>query len=358
QIDHFSIKSFHARFIQANLFDEVSQSAGVYRIAPRFGSPGNQGFVAHGVAVHDVDQDGFLDVFVTGATENFLYINQGDGTFKNRSESAGVQTTPTVSAPLFLDYDNDGDSDLFMAAPGDQMLYENRMIPDGTLEFLNVSYEAGVGHLAQGFSAISADVNNDGLPDIYVASYNKYGLVMPNSWFQATNGTPNLLFINQGDGRFAEKAAAWGVADNRWSYAAQFGDLNGDGRADLYVANDFGQNAFYLNRGTHFSDAAAELGLLDPGNGMGVSFGDYDNDGLLDIHVTNMSSTAGNRILKRLFPDAMTQLDDTRVLNKLAAGNTVFKNLDNGQFKDVSATLGPFSAGWAFGGGFVDFDND
>ena len=71
-----------------------------------------------------------------------------------------------------------------------------------------------------------------------------------------------------------------------------------------------------------------------------------------------MSSTAGNRIIKRLFPDEATQLEDTRVLNKLAAGNTLFANLGDGQFKDVSASTGPFSAGWSFGGGFVDFDND
>jgi hypothetical protein len=89
-----------------------------------------------------------------------------------------------------------------------------------------------------------------------------------------------------------------------------------------------------------------------------VAFGDFDNDGHLDLHVTNMSSTAGNRILQRLFPDAATQMDQTRVLNKLAAGNTLFRNVGGGQFEDVSQAVGPFGAGWAFGGGFVDFDND
>ncbi|MBM3277532.1 MAG: VCBS repeat-containing protein [Candidatus Handelsmanbacteria bacterium] len=206
---------------------------------------------------------------------------------------------------------------------------------------------------AQGYSAVAGDVNLDGRPDIYVASYNHYGLVMPNSWHQATNGTPNLLFINQGGNRFAEQAAQWGVADNRWSYAAQIADLNEDGRPDLYLANDFGEKAFYLNDGTRFRDVAAERGMLDPGNGMGLLLGDFDNDGDLDLHITNMSSTAGNRIIKRLFPEATTQREDTRVLHKLAAGNTLFRNLGGGNYEDVSAAMGPFPANWAWGGGGV-----
>ena len=181
---------------------------------------------------------------------------------------------------------------------------------------------------------------------------------MPNSWSRATNGTANLLFINQGDGGFQEQAQQWGVADSRWSYAAHFGDFDGDDRQDIYLANDFGENALYLNRGDHFIDAAGTLGMLDPGNGMGVSLGDYDNDGHIDIHVTNMSSTAGKRILERLFPDETGHVSGTRVLVKLAAGNSLFRNLGDGTYQDVSSEVGPLAAGWAWGGGFIDFDND
>ena len=359
-IDHFEVKeeTFKTRFAAVDLFSEVSLPAGVYRAVPPFGAPGNQDFVAHGVAVADVDRDSLVDIFVTGSGENFLYINQGDGTFVNRAEAAGLQFTPTATAPLFVDFDNDGDSDLFLAAVGFQMLFENRPDASGALNFIDISAAAGVAYPAEGFSAVSADINNDGWPDIYVASYNRYGTVMPNSWARATNGTPNRLFVNQGGGRFVEAASLWGVADSRWSYAAHFGDVDGDGRPDLYVANDFGENALYLHTGDRYRDVAAERGVLDPGNGMGVSLGDYDNDGDLDLHVTNMSSTAGNRILRRLFPDAAAQLEGTRVLNKLAAGNTIFENLGGGHFKDVTAAVGPLSASWAFGGGFVDVDND
>ncbi|HEX8852355.1 MAG TPA: VCBS repeat-containing protein, partial [Pyrinomonadaceae bacterium] len=208
---------------------------------------------------------------------------------------------------------------------------------------------------AIGFSAVAGDVNSDGFLDIYVASYNRYGQVTPDSWFRATNGTPNLLFINQKNGTFKEEAAKWGVDDRRWSYAAEFADVNGDGRVDLYVANDFGEKALYINRGGRFVDEARERGVLDPGNGMGVSFGDYNNDGRLDLHASNMSSTAGNRILSRLFPN---QSAKENVLKKLAAGNNLFENLGDGKFRDVTSEVGGFSGGWAWGGGFIDFDND
>ena len=358
QIHALDFKYLHKHHARSELFSEVSLPAQVYRSVPSFGTEGNQDFVAHGVATGDIDGDGLLDVITTGTSQNYVYVNQGDGTFSNRAAEVGLEFTPTATAPLLVDYDNDGDSDLFLAAVGHQMLFENRLYPDGELAFWDVSSEADVAYPAQGFSAVAADVNNDGMPDIYVASYNQYGTVMPNSWSQATNGTANLLFVNQGEGRFKEQAAQWGVQDRRWSYAAQFGDLNGDGRADLYVANDFGENAFYINEGSRFVERAVAMGVLDPGNGMGVSLGDYNNDGRLDLHVTNMSSTAGNRILTQLFPDAATQLDETRVLNKLAAGNSLYENIGDGKFKDVTAKVWPFSAGWSFGGGFIDFDND
>ncbi len=357
-IESWRYRNYTARVARAELFSEVALSAGVYRTLPRFGTPGNQNFVAHGVAVADVNGDGWVDALSTGAAQNFLYMNEGDGTFKDRADEAGLRYTPTATGPLFLDHDNDGDVDLFLAASGFQMLFENRLSDDGIIDFIDVSQEVGVAYPAQGFSAVAADVNGDGFSDIYVASYNQYGTVMPNSWAQATNGTPNLLFVKGADGRFVEEAAQRGIADSRWSYAAAFADVDEDGDADLYVANDFGENGYYRNEGDRFVDAAVELGLTDSGNGMGVSFGDYDNDGHLDLHVTNMSSTAGNRILRRLFPERSTQLDETLVLNKLAAGNTLFRNVGDGQFEDVSAAVGPFGAGWSFGGGFVDFDND
>ena len=336
-------------------FSEISAPAGLALALPRYGSPGNDDFVYHGAATADLNRDGLVDLFVTGIGRNYLYLNQGKGRFKEAAGRTGLEITRTATSPLLLDFDNDGDLDLFLAALGDQMLFENRLIPEGKLVFRDISEEAGVAHPAIGFSATAGDVNNDGWTDLYVTSYNLYGRVMPDSWHQAENGTPNLLFLNQKDGTFRESGRSWTAADRRWSYAAQFADVNADGKLDLYVANDFGSNALLINQGKDFRDNAANSGTLDVGNGMGVSFGDYDNDGDLDLYVSNMSSTAGNRILDRLFPEGSR---DDNLLKKLASGNTLFQQNAPGLFSDVTDQVGPFPGGWAFGGVFVDTDND
>lgn len=355
QFDSFELLSFDSMVAETDLFSEVAVPAGVGASLPSFGTAENSGFVWHGAAAGDFNNDGWIDLFVTSASRNFLYLNDGKGSFRDASEEARVQNIATGTAPLVLDYDNDGDADVFISAVGEQVLLQNNFKQTGKLGFSDISLEAGVNKGAIGFSAVTGDVNGDGLLDIYVTSYNRYGQIAPDSWFKAANGTPNLLFINQGNDSFREEAAKWGVDDRRWSYAAEFADVNGDGKIDLYVANDFGEKALFINKGDKFVDEAVTRGVLDPGNGMGVSFGDYNNDGLLDLHATNMSSTAGNRILTRLFPNSSSK---DNVLKKLAAGNNLFENTGDGKFKDVTAEVGGFSGGWAWGGGFIDFDND
>ncbi len=351
----FKLTSFDSLVANTDIYSEVSDPAGVAATAPAFGSTGNDSFTYHGAAAADFNNDGFVDLFVCGLDHNYLYLNDGKGHFKDVSKEVGLDMVSSCTGVVALDYDNDGDEDVFLSNVGPQMLLRNRLKEDHKFAFEDVSGKAGVGIETVGFSASVGDVNGDGLPDIYVDAYNYYGKIVPNSWFNATNGRANLLFINQGNGTFKEEARKWGVDDRRWSYASEFVDVNGDGKLDLYVVNDFGEKGLYINKGDHFEDEAAARGVLDPGNGMGVSFGDFNNDGLLDLHVTNMSSTAGNRILTRLFPKSNTK---DNVLKKLAAGNSLYLNLGDGKFKDITGDVGGISAGWAWGGGFTDFDND
>ncbi len=361
QIAALTVTEISSQIAREELFDEVGGPLGFTASDPPFLNRPMQKYRYHGASVADLNNDGFLDLFSPGPDRNFLYLNRGDGTFEEVANRVGLEVTPEVgTAAVFLDYDKDGDTDLFLAAVGKQMLFQNRLVPDGNLHFLDVSEQAGISVHSYGFSSAAADVNRDGWPDIYVTSYNDAEKINREPRDGALNGTPNLLFINQGNGHFSEAAAEWRVNDTRWSYATAFADLDDDGDLDLYVANDFvGGSPLYWNQlvqgEERFSEATPEQGALDLGCGMGVSFGDYDNDGDLDLHVTNMSSLAGNRIIDRVFSD---EAAGGLLLRKLAAGNSLYENLGNGKFRDRSAEAGPFVAGWAWGGGFIDFDND
>lgn len=343
-----SVESMVAR---DDLFSEVAQPAGISVPLPAY----KGGYAWYGAATADLDGDGFLDVVSTTGGRTRLFMNVGGQSFVDRTASAGLDLLSSGLQPLFLDADGDGDLDLFFSAIGPQVLLENRLIPDGKLGFEDISLSAGVARDAIGFSAIAADFTGDGRLDIYVCSYNHYGRVTPNAWAKATNGTPNLLFVAKKEGGFEECAARFKLDDRRWSYAAAAADVNRDGRLDLAVANDFGEKGLFINKGDHFEDEAAARGTLDPGNGMGVAWGDFDNDGHLDLHASNMSSTAGNRILGRIFEKNQGV---GPLLRKLAAGNNLLRNRGDGTFEDVTAAIGGFSGGWAWGGGFIDFDND
>lgn len=355
-LDSFDLgPDFHSVVTREDLFSDISATAGVAANIPAFGERGNDGMM-HGAAAADFDGDGWVDLFVTAPYRNYVYLNDGTGRFRDASEETGVTSLATGVAPVALDYDGDGATDIFISNDGGQILLQNRLRKEGRLSFRDVSGESGVGAArAVGFSAVAGDLNGDGLTDIYVASYNHYGRVTPDSWYRATNGTPNLLFINRGDGTFAEEARRRGVDDPRWTYTVGLADVNADGRLDIYVGNDFGEKALLVNKGERFADEAKARGVLDPANAMGIAFGDYNNDGRLDIHCTNMSSTAGGRLLSRLFPN---QTAAENVLLKLEAGNTLFEGDGHGHFRDVSAEVGGLPAGWAWGGGFFDFDND
>ncbi len=337
-IRHFVFRSCKVETGPRALFTDRAVPAGMAFTDPAAMDHPTLGLAAYGAAAADVNGDGRMDLLSTAHDTNRLYLNNGDGTFQLRE----VKSPRVATGPLFLDYDNDGDPDLFLSANGEQMLLENR---DGS--FHDVSAKMGVAVRSIGFSAVAGDINADGRADIYVAAYNNYGPVAPDSWEDGRNGLANLLFVSQEDGTYREEAKRWGVEDTRWSYAAQFVDIDEDGKLDLYVANDFGAgNGLFLNQGDRFVDAAADWGARFESYSMGVSFGDYDNDGRLDLHVTAMSSVAGNRILAR----------EGRVgkLEQLAEGNVIFRNA-GGRFVK---TAHRFQAGWAWGGGFFDLDND
>ncbi len=370
RLSAWHVTSFESMRRPQPLFVDVAPTSGVAWRGPRFGADGNDSFFWQGAAAYDVDADGRFDLFVPSAERNFLYRNAGDGTFEDVAGSAGVGSPSGGTSALFFDADGDGAVDLLVGHVGVELdgktigrssvLYRNASA-GGALRFEDVTETAGWSALHAAFGLAAADVENDGDLDVYVASYHAEGFVAPNSWYAASNGTPNALYLNLGGGTFADRARAAGVADPRWSYAAAFCDFDEDGDQDLYVANDYAENSLFRNRGDGtFEDVAAAYGVSDVGNGMGVTWGDHDADGDLDLYVANMSSTAGNRILRRLENAAEGTGDADALaptLRKLAAGNSLF-TWDGRTFEPAPSEVGGIAASWAWAAQFDDFDLD
>ncbi len=139
QFYSFEIVSFDSMVADTDLFSEVGVPAGVGAVTAAFGSAENSGFVWHGAAAGDFNNDGWIDLFVVGANRNYLYLNDKNGSFRDVSDEAGVKITASGSAPLIFDYDNDGDGDIFISAVGQQMLFENQFKQTGKLEFRDIS---------------------------------------------------------------------------------------------------------------------------------------------------------------------------------------------------------------------------
>jgi tetratricopeptide (TPR) repeat protein len=289
-------------------FEDVSERSGIADMARGYG---------HGVAVGDVDGDGRPDLFVTRWRSYALYRNRGDGTFEDATTAHGLdgdRDWPTSAA--FADFDNDGDLDLYVAhylawdaenptlcprvtvsstdalsEPEQRYNYctprafsalSDHLFRNDGGRFVDVSAEAGVVETeGRGLGVVTADVDDDGLVDIFVAN----------------DTTANFLWRNLGDMKFEEVALIAGVACNAsGAYQAgmgtALGDLDGDGRPDLLVTNFYGESTTYFRNlgGGAFADQGAALNLTAPTRfllGFGVATLDADADGRLDLAIAN-----------------------------------------------------------------------
>jgi len=371
-LSELELESLEELTRESALFTDVATSAGVARSGIRFGKPGNRSFAWSGAAAGDADGDGLVDVFVPAPEANYLYMARGDSGFVDEAAELGVAAPAGGTGSVFFDMDNDGDQDLALADVGwrerDGRIGGNRLrlwlndagrnasAGGSPTRFRERGEELGLG-LSDSYSLTVLDAEADGFLDLFVANYGRVAADPNDSWIQATNGTPNQFYTNRFDAdgtRFVEVAASRGLIDTAWSYASAAADPDMDGDMDLYVANDYGVNQLWINSGKGlFEDRAEALGVTDLGNGMGGSFGDLDNDADLDLYVSNMSSTAGRRILSRL-----TTKDDTwEQLSKLAAGNTVFLLGEEG-FERAPGENGGIGANWAWSTNLFDIDLD
>jgi len=344
-----------------------------------------------GIAVADVNGDGFDDIYITMRLgKNMLLVNQGDGTFLEQAASFKLDLPGHTTCALFADFDNDGDQDVILGRSLLKTSYlENRH---------GVFYQHPIPKFMPmaALSMSAADYNMDGLLDVYICTYrpaapagaspaggvaqSKDGdFDWPDEFFDINLareyrrrvsehrkrkggtvldqlGPPNVLLVNRGGGRFEPAPENDTVGIWRNSMQATWGDYNRDGRPDLYIANDWGLDVLFRNDGSGgFTDVTTQAGVTAYGYAMGASWGDYDNDGQDDLYVSNIYSEPGRRITKQI-PGL------EKMFIESAAGNWLYHQVANGKFEQVAGLMPPsmtvMKAGWSWGGCFADFDND
>ena len=280
-----------------------------------------------GVAMGDFDGDGFLDLFFTGSVANgkkpdagpcgVLYRNRGDGTFEDVTAHSGIRSCGWTMGASWVDVDGSGRLDLIVTGVGKTSLWKN--LGDGTFR------EEGVarGLVAPGYAVglAAGDANGDGRVDLYVVGYLDTDYAKESSFGQFEVRVPEdyagqeaKLNVQGADGRFAERAEEAGVLNTGGrGLSAVFFDYDGDGKPDLYVANDRTTNVLYRNKGDGtFEDVTVETGAgrrdqKDARAGMGVAIGDLDGDGRPEILVTNFAAepkTLYRNLEGALFDDA------------------------------------------------------
>lgn len=316
-----------------------------------------------GVSIADFDNDGWDDLYFTTSLENApngLYRNEGGSRFKNVGARAGLadvnraEETGTSAFALWLDYDNDGWQDLFLLRFGRTSLFRNE--GDGTFE--EVTDKAGVRRHMNSLAAAAFDYDRDGDLDLYIAGYFpekdlhrlKDSEVLFESWETARNGGPNVMFRNDGDGTFTDVTGETRLDDTGWGMAVGHGDFDNDGWQDIYVANDFGTDKLFRNQGDGtFEDVSREAIGIDTKKGMNAEVGDYNNDGFLDIYVTNMTEPylyECNMLWKNNRDGTFTDVSQEEGACDTGWGwGAKFLDADNDGWLDLYAVNGFISAG-------------
>jgi tetratricopeptide (TPR) repeat protein len=319
----------------------------------------------NGLAVGDIDNDGFDEVYVCqpSGLPNRLYRNRADGRFTDITEQAGVGVLDNTPCALFADLDNRGRQDLLVVTAGGPLLFLNQ--GDGTFAFKPAAFHFQQPPQGTFTGAAFGDYDRDGFLDIYFCLYSYYkGLDQyqyPRPYYDARNGPPNFLLRNQGGGSFEDVTERSGLNQNndRYSFDCTWCDYNEDGWPDLYVVNDFGSKNLYRNNGDGtFTDVAEQAGVLDVGPGMSSCWFDSRASGREDLYVSDMWEPAGLRVTHcpAFLPDQPETI--RRLYRRHPQGNSLYRNAGAGHFEDVSVAAGVERTGWSWSSDAWDFDQD
>ncbi|HEY3625501.1 MAG TPA: tetratricopeptide repeat protein [Terracidiphilus sp.] len=319
----------------------------------------------NGVAAGDYDGDGFDDLYICqpAGLPNRLYRNRGDGTFEDVTEKAGVGVLDGTACALFADFRNRGRQDLLVVCGTGPLLFVNQ--GDGTFSLRREAFKFARPPLGTFTHAALADYDGDGRLDIYFCTYMYYlGLDQyhyPIPYYDARNGPPNCIFHNEGDGTFIETTdrAGLNADNNRYSFACAWGDSNGNGLPDLFVANDFGSSQLYRNNGDGtFKVVSKEARVESVGAGMSCCWADYDNDGHQDIYVPSMWEAAGQRVSGQQQFHEKAPETIRALYQRHARGNALYRNAGDGTFQNLGHEAGVEMGRWSWCSDFWDFDHD
>ncbi|HKV43030.1 MAG TPA: CRTAC1 family protein [Blastocatellia bacterium] len=345
-------------------FVDIAKQAGI--TFKHVASPEKQYIVesmSGGVALFDYDNDGYLDIFFVNSltvemrknhqhTRSALYHNNGDGTFTDVTDKAGLADVGWGMGVCVGDYNNDGYDDLFVTGVGQNHLFRN----NGNGTFTDVTKQAGVGASKWSTGAAFVDYDNDGRLDLFVSGYIDFDFdhlpefgkghdcsykgVPVQCGPRGLPGAGDMLYHNNGDGTFTDVSVNAGVSDPNGYYGLGViaSDFDQDGWVDIYVANDSTPCFLYHNNG---NGTFKEIGMISGAalsqdgaetGAMGVTVADYDHDGKFDLFKTN-------------FADEY---------------NTLYHNDGNNFFSDVTfkANAGGVSVYSGWGTKFFDYDND
>ena len=378
--DIFVVTKTHGCRLFRNLggyrFEDVTEKAGV---------GAEPGVWNQGATFVDINNSGRLDIYVCRFNApNLLYINQGDGTFKEMAQAYGLDVVDSSVMAAFSDYDRDGLLDVYIATnmlanesdSGGRRGYMFHNQGDGT--FRNVSDQAGITLRTRSHSATWWDYDNDGWPDLYVAY---------------DYGVPDSLYHNNRDGTFTDVSGSVLPHTAFSSMGSDFGDVNNDGLIDFIVADmasathekdqrmmadsrtrlqerpdgattvaKIPRNALLINTGTgYFQEAAFLAGVAATDWTWSIRLVDLDNDGRLDLHVTNGFPYDPNVDVVKRQMGAESVAESIRIMTESpirAEKHIAMRNLGDLQFEDVSAAWGLDQRGVSFGAAFGDLDGD